>query len=162
MKVQIDYIDLKKSAKVSKLIKKVFKKADEMYCSNYNCNVYVGICSDEYRKEINAEHRQIDKATDVLSFPLINWDEPCDWDNIKDGEDINPLTGEAELGDILISIDRGVAQAEEYGHSLEREIAYLALHGLLHLLGYDHMTEDDKKLMRLEEEDVLLSLNIIR
>lgn len=162
MKIIIEYIDVKKSAKVSRLIKKVLKKAMKVKGIGYTCRVYVGICTDEHIRYINKEHREIDKATDVLSFPMINWEMPCDWDTLKMGEDINPETGEVELGDIIISMETSIAQAKEYNHSIEREISYLALHGLLHLLGYDHINEDDKKLMRLEEEDVLLSLNIIR
>ena len=162
MKIKIEYIDCKKSAKVSRMIKKVLKKANEILGAGYECNVYVGVCTDEYIKDVNKEQRQIDKSTDVLSFPMINWEMPCDWTNLKIGEDVNPETGEVELGDIIISIEKGKAQAEEYGHSVEREISYLALHGLLHLLGYDHINEQDKKVMRLEEENVLLSLNIVR
>lgn len=162
MKIQIEYIDCKKSAKTSRLIKKVLNKAMKMKNAPKKCNVYVGICTDEHIKEANKEHRQMDKSTDVLSFPMIEWNIPCDWDSLKIGQDIHPKTKEIELGDILISMDIGRAQAAEYGHSLEREISYLALHGLLHLLGYDHIKEDDKKLMRLEEEDVLLTLNIVR
>jgi len=162
MKIQIEYIDTAKSARVSRLIKKVIKKALKMKGVGYECRVYVGICTDEYIKYINKEHRQIDKATDVLSFPMVDWETPCNWDCLKINEDINPTTGEIELGDIIISMETSIAQAEEYNHSVEREISYLALHGLLHLLGYDHINEDDKKLMRLAEEDVLLSLNIVR
>lgn len=162
MKIRIEYIDCKKYSKVTRLIKRVLKKAMQLKGVGYECQVYVGICTDEYIKNINAEHRQMYKTTDVLSFPMISWDKPCDRNSLKIGEDVNPTTGEVELGDILISMETGIAQAEEYGHSVEREISYLALHGLLHLLGYDHMTDDDKKIMRLEEEDVLLSLNILR
>lgn len=162
MNIQLEHIDCKKSFKTTKLIKRVLKKTMKMYGVGYVCNVYVGICKDEYIKQINKEHRQIDKSTDVLSFPMINWDKPLDWDGLNVGEDVNPVNGEVELGDILISIDTGKAQAEEYNHSLEREISYLALHGLLHLLGYDHMTDEDKKLMRKKEEDVLKLLNILR
>ena len=162
MKIQIEYIELRKSFKISKLIRKVLKRAIDMYGSEYDCSIYVGICTDDYIRKINNEHRQINKATDVLSFPMINWDKPADWTNLKAGEDINPTTGKVELGDILISMETGMSQAKEYEHGIDREIAYLALHGLLHLLGYDHMTDDDKKLMREKEENVLSILNIVR
>ncbi|MEX1377344.1 MAG: rRNA maturation RNase YbeY [Eubacteriales bacterium] len=162
MKIQIEYIDCKKSAKVNRLIKKVLKEADKMYCSDNKCSVCVSVCNDEYIKGINAEHRKIDKSTDVLSFPMINWNSPCEWSKLKMGVDIDPETKIVELGDIIISIETAKVQAIEYGHSIEREISYLALHGFLHLLGYDHMTDDEKSVMRKKEESVLKSLKIER
>ena len=162
MKIDIEYIDIEKCKKEEKLIKKVLRKASNMYGYKKKLAVYVEICGDEHIKEVNRQFRQIDKATDVLSFPLINWVSPCSWESLNAGEDINPDTGYIELGDIIISAETAKRQAEEYGHSKERETAYLALHGFLHLLGYDHMNEEDKKIMRDKEENVLSALNIVR
>ena len=106
---------------------------------------------DSYIRSLNAEYRNIDKETDVLSFAL------------NEGEEM-PEEAEAEelLGDIVISLPTAKRQAEEYGHSFEREVAYLTAHGSLHLLGYDHMTDEDREVMREKEEAILGRLNITR
>ena len=119
------------------------------------------ITDEEYIKTLNREQRNIDSVTDVLSFPsldgikgskLLKSEHPADID-----ED-----GGIFLGSIAICEKRAKEQAEEYGHSLEREINYLATHGLCHLLGYDHMTEEDKQEMREKEERILKRLNLER
>lgn len=107
-------------------------------------------CDDEAIRAINKEYRDIDRATDVLSFPLYERD-----DEIELFEDEL-----APFGDIVLSVPHAIAQAEEYGHSVEREVCYLVVHGLMHLAGYDHMEEDDKKEMRAAEEAVLGALGI--
>lgn len=103
-------------------------------------------------RSVNYKYRNIDNPTDVLSFPM------------SDGKtfDTNPETGRLMLGDILISADHAFAQAEEFGHSVQREFAYLTVHAMLHLFGYDHMTEQDKNVMRQKEEDVLERLGQTR
>ncbi len=103
-------------------------------------------------KEINLKYRNIDNSTDVLSFPM------------SDGTtfDTNPETSRKMLGDILISADHAFAQAYEYGHSVRREFAYLTVHAMLHLFGYDHGTETDKRIMRDKEEAVLVRLGLKR
>ena len=117
--------------------------------------VTVTLTDGETIRRINKEHRDIDSETDVLSFPL--------WD-IRNGEEPfeNPETQCIMLGDIVISLPRLKEQAEEYGHSGKREAAYLCIHGMLHLLGYDHMVEDEKQEMRLKEEELLSKLKITR
>lgn len=105
-----------------------------------------------YIRELNARYRDKDMATDVLSFALREGEEP----EIVDGPPVEAL------GDIIISVERAAEQAEEYGHSLEREIAFLTTHGMLHLLGYDHIEEADRAEMRREEEYVLQLLGISR
>lgn len=103
-------------------------------------------------QEINAEYRDIDKATDVLSFPMYERDE-----------EIELLEDElAPFGDIVLSMDHAIAQAEEYGHSLEREVLYLIVHGLMHLAGYDHMVEDEKQEMREAEEALMAQIGVSR
>jgi len=103
-------------------------------------------------RAINLKFRNIDSATDVLSFPM------------SDGKtfDVNPETGRKMLGDILISADHAFFQAKDFGHSVQREFAYLTVHAMLHLFGYDHMTEKDKRVMRQKEEAVLEQLGLTR
>ncbi len=119
-----------------------------------------GVSREEIH-EVNIEQRGVDRATDVLSFQYIEeLNLPC---TIEDYPmDIDYETGKIMLGDILVCMDIMKEQAIEYNHSEEREVAYLTLHGILHLLGFDHMTEEDKAVMRQQEEAVLNSLNITR
>ena len=105
---------------------------------------------NETIREMNREYRDKDMATDVLSFPMYEADEEID-----DEEEIL-------FGDIVISLERAQEQCQEYGHSLEREVMYLLVHGLLHLAGYDHMEEEDKKQMRAQEEKLLAEIGAIR
>ena len=121
-------------------------------------NLYISVTlttPDEIQK-INKEYRNIDKETDVLSFPMF------------EKEELDKLVSEQNnqipetIGDIVISVQRVEEQAEEYGHSFERELAYMVVHGFYHLMGYDHMIEEDKKIMRAKEENVLNLLKISR
>ena len=100
--------------------------------------------------ELNREYRQVDSPTDVLSFPQFD-----DLDEL-------PEEGEIMLGDVVICSDRAKEQAEEFGHSFEREIIYLFVHSVLHLLGYDHMDEDEKRIMRRREEEVMERIGLKR
>lgn len=115
--------------------------------------VDISIVDNAGIQEINREHRKIDAVTDVLSFPLG-----------EDGKyDIDPSTGAYMLGDIVVSIERAVEQAEQYGHSLQREIGYLTVHSMLHLLGYDHVDGGLEAVrMREREEAVLISVGLPR
>lgn len=124
------------------------------------CEVDVLITDDENIHQINLEQRDIDRATDVLSFPMFEYvpGEPP-----VDDSDADPATGLTPLGDMVISLERCRAQAEEFGHSEERELCYLAVHSTLHLLGYDHMDEGPQKAqMRGREEAILNALGITR
>ena len=116
-----------------------------------SAEINISFVDDEYIRQINNEFRFIDKSTDVLSFPMG-----------EDGEyDINPENGCKMLGDIVISVEHAMSQAELFGHSNEREIGYLTVHSVLHLLGYDHVDEaEDKKLMRAKEEEALSLLGL--
>jgi len=116
--------------------------------------------SDEIR-EINKSARSVDKPTDVLSFPNLNIE--CGKIDIKKFKlDINPETENLMLGEIVICYDVAKNQADEYGHSLKRELCYLFVHGLLHLLSFDHIKDDDKKIMRKAEEQILSEINLTR
>jgi probable rRNA maturation factor len=113
--------------------------------------VDITIVDDEEIHQLNRDYRGVDRPTDVLSFALDEDDE----------DEPELLEGQLHLlGDIIISAETATRQAEEYGHGLEREIVYLAVHGLLHLLGYDHMVEEDKVIMRAKEEEALRAINL--
>lgn len=122
------------------------------------------LCDEEEIRAVNAQQRGIDAVTDVLSFPSVAFTAgeypPFTAENFPC--DIDPENGCVQLGSILICEQTAERQAAEYGHSVEREKGYLFLHGLLHLLGFDHMTDADKKKMRTAEEAILQSLNISR
>ena len=107
-------------------------------------------------KEINKKYRDVDKATDVLSFPIYEKDE------LEEKKKLHDFKYEDVLGDIIISIEKVEEQAIEYGHSFERELSYMIVHGFYHLIGYDHIEEEDKKVMRLKEEKILNDLDIKR
>ncbi|MBP5599384.1 MAG: rRNA maturation RNase YbeY [Lachnospiraceae bacterium] len=129
-----------------------------------NVSLNVSFTDDENIHVINKEFRDMDKSTDVLSFPAIDFNAPADFSGIKEGdpEYFDCETGELILGDIMISTDHAVSQAGEYGHSLKREVAFLITHSLLHLLGYDHESDDEREVMEAKQEEILKRLNITR
>lgn len=133
-------------------MKSVLTKAAAVLDIGADAEVGVTFADDEHIRELNRDYRGIDKATDVLSFALEEGDEP-------------PIAGgppETLLGDIVISLETAARQAEDFGHSLERELAYLTVHGMLHLVGYDHEAEADKQAMRQQEEAILTLVGIGR
>lgn len=114
-------------------------------------------------QEINREQRGIDAPTDVLSFPMISYEHAGDFSGIEDsGDNFNPDTGEALLGDIVISAEKVISQADDYGHSPKREYAFLIVHSVLHLLGHDHMTPEEAAFMENKQTDILNEMNILR
>ena len=117
-----------------------------------NAEVSITFTDNDHSHEINRDYRNVDRPTDVISFALNEGDEP----EIEGGAPVNVL------GDIIISVEKAVEQASDYGHSVEREVAFLTVHGMLHLLGYDHIEEDDRKEMRREEDFVMEKLGIGR
>ncbi len=130
----------------------------------YEVDISILITNDSLIQEINEEFRGIDKATDVLSFPSILFQFPSDFKSLEDDWSFyfHPDSGELLLGDIVISFERAKKQAQDYGHSLEREIAFLTAHSIFHLMGYDHEKENERKEMEDKQEDVLKKLNILR
>lgn len=129
----------------------------------YEAEVNLLLTDDEEIRVMNREHRQIDRATDVLSFPMLEYETPGDLSGIEETADaFNPETGELMLGDIVISKDRVMGQAEEYGHSMRREYAFLIAHSMLHLLGYDHMEEEERRLMEDRQRDIMEKAGIPR
>lgn len=120
----------------------------------YEAEVSVTVVDDKEIQEINKTYRNIDKATDVLSFPMYQYEKAADFDNLDDSA-FNPESGELLLGDIVISAEKVTAQAKEYGHSKEREFAFLLVHSMLHLLGYDHMEEEERLVMESKQKEIL-------
>ncbi|MBP5151881.1 MAG: rRNA maturation RNase YbeY [Lachnospiraceae bacterium] len=127
-------------------------------------SVNLSFTDEETIKETNSEFRGIDKVTDVLSFPAVDLERPSDFSGISEGDPayFDADTGELILGDIMICIKRALEQAEEYGHSFKREIAFLITHSLFHLLGYDHETDEERLVMEEKQEEILKKLNILR
>ena len=159
---EIIYKNLEKKQKYESTIKQVvdecFKKEK---LDKTNLYMSVTLTNPEEIEKLNRQYRNIDRPTDVLSFPMFEKDELDNF--IKENFKNNDVNEEGDiLGDIVISIPRVYEQAEEYGHSFERELAYMVVHGFYHLMGYDHIEEDDKKVMRAKEEEVLNELGIKR
>ena len=154
VKVNITYdvVTIQRFA-VSSVIKTCIEATLKAQGVTVPCEINVLISNDKGIQAINCASRGIDKPTDVLSFPMFELKAgilPDDWDPYMD-----PETGRCPLGDMAISLERAVNQAKEYGHSMRREIGYLTIHSMLHLLGYDHMDEGvDKAQMRQQEEQI--------
>lgn len=145
-----DYMDLYKKSCIAVL--------DAEQCP-YECSINLLLTDDLAIQKINNETRQIDKATDVLSFPMISYDNPSDFSGVEETCDsFDPDTGELILGDIVLSYDHIIAQANEYGHSIQREYAFLIIHSMLHLMGYDHIEENDRKIMEERQKIIIATL----
>ncbi len=130
----------------------------------YETEVNVVVTDDEAIREVNWRFRQVDAATDVLSFPMLEFSAPSDFSCVEEaGADAyDPETGAVLLGDMMISAEHVLAQAAEYGHSVTREFSFLAVHSLLHLCGYDHMEEEDRILMEERQRFIMEKLGISR
>ena len=148
----------------SKLDTVLIQKVFEEYKSHFNLpgsvSVELTVVDGDTIRQVNREFRDVDSVTDVLSFPNLEVKLPFDAQDYP--QDVDPQTGEVLLGSIMLCFDRAVEQSVEYGHSKERECCYLVLHGLLHLLGFDHIEQVDKDKMREQEEVILGKLGIIR
>ena len=160
---EIIWKDIKEVQENEGIIEKVLQKCFEVEkISSPSFYICVTLTNPENIRQINKEYRNIDKPTDVLSFPMFEKEE---LDNLIEKEkksNIEEGILQNILGDIIISIPKVEEQAKEYGHSFEREFAYMLVHGFYHLRGYDHMTEEEKKQMREKEENVLSKLEITR
>jgi probable rRNA maturation factor len=142
---------------ITQNIKKCIHETLKAEGINVRCEINVLVTNDAGIQVINRESRQLDKPTDVLSFPMFDFEAgnpPADW-----SEYIDPESGLVPLGDMCISLERAVAQAQEFGHSTRREVGHLTIHSMLHLLGYDHLDEGpQKKQMRGREEAIAASI----
>ena len=151
-----------------KIITDVVNEAVDYEKCPYEVEVNVTLTDNEAIHKINNEFRQVDSATDVLSFPMIDYETPSDFDSLEEEFDtntedyFNPDTGELMLGDIVVSVEKVLEQAEKYGHTPTRELAFLVAHSMMHLFGYDHMTEDESRVMEAKQREVLDNLGITR
>ena len=161
MKVIIrnDQSKFKVTKEIRDLVRLAVKTSLEYMEFPQNCEISVMFCDNERIQRLNRNHRSIDRATDVLSFPLFEYDEYGEI--IEDELDFNP-NGEMLLGDIVISLERAAQQAEEYGHSFQREIGFLTVHSMLHLFGYDHMTDEEEEEMFEYQREILDEMNLNR
>lgn len=150
---EINFLDIDENEEYINILKKVLEKCfSQEKLNNKNLYINVVLTNPDNIRKMNNQYRNIDKETDVLSFPMFEKKELEKLENAN--QDI--------LGDIVISIDRVKQQAEEYGHSFERELSYMAVHGFYHLMGYDHIEENDRNIMRQKEENILQQLNILK
>ena len=154
---KIEYIDIEENSKYEKIISQVLEKCFEIEKIPYE-KFYISVIltTPENIRKLNKEYRKIDRATDVLSFPMFEKAEIAQIINEKKWN-YNDI-----LGDMVISISQVQIQAQEYGHSFERELSYMVVHSFYHLMGYDHIEEQDKKEMRKKEEYVLNEMNILK
>ena len=153
-KVRVTITDRQKRVKIPSGLRMLIRRAciavlrEEKFRGD--AEVSVTFVDNDQIRRLNAKFRDKDAETDVLSFPLG-----------ENGEyDINPATGAKLLGDVVLSMEKAVAQAEEYAHSFEREVCYLTVHSMLHLLGYDHMNDEEKAVMRMKEETVMSQIGL--
>lgn len=164
MTIQIDYetdrqLDIDYTALANKVAQQIL---DSENCP-YEASVNLVITDNEEIKRVNAEFRNINAPTDVLSFPMIPFETPADYSVVEDQDEYFDLdTDELLLGDVMISVDRVFSQAEEYGHSTEREFSFLFAHSMLHLLGYDHMEPEEAAVMERKQSEALKILGINR
>lgn len=139
---------------IKETLKKVCLKSLQYEEFNEDCEISLSIVTNDEIHDINKQFRNIDSPTDVLSFPQLTFEE-------GEEADVNE-NGEIVLGDIIISIDRAKEQAEEYGHSLKRELAFLSVHSMLHLMGYDHMVPEEEEDMFRRQKEILIEAGIPR
>ena len=151
--LEIEYLDIPEDEKYEELARRVISQCfrqEQLSAKMFYVNVI--LTTPEHIRKLNKQYRGFDKETDVLSFPMFEKEELINID----------LRGQEVLGDIVISMERVKEQAEEYGHSKERELAYMLVHGFYHLMGEDHMEDEEKRRMRTKEEVVLKALKIER
>ncbi len=146
------------------LLKDVAASVCEYENCPYEISVNLLVTDDEGIREYNKQFRGLDNPTDVLSFPLVDYEKPSDFSYVEKDPAayLDQETGELILGDIVINADRVVSQAKEYGHSLKREFAFLLVHSFLHLFGYDHMEPEEEKEMFMRQDEVLSRMGIGR
>ena len=149
---------------IEETINRVITTALNCEACPYEAEINVLITDSAGIRAYNKDYRGIDKETDVLSFPGVDYPAPADFSLAE--QDVhsyfNPESGEVLLGDIILCQDRIYAQAEEYGHSVLREFAFLIVHSVLHLLGYDHMEKDEESIMRMHQDKIMEELQILR
>lgn len=145
-------------------VEKVMEEVLDSEGCPYEAQVNVLITDNEGIHQYNRDYRQIDRPTDVLSFPNLDFESPADFSMLEEhmADYFDPESDELLLGDIIISADKVYEQAESYGHSVQREFAFLVAHSMLHLCGYDHMEPEEAAIMEEKQEKVLQQLGITR
>ncbi len=148
------------------LLRRVIAASLEQEGCPYECEINVTLTDNEGIRTMNQEFRALDVPTDVLSFPMVEYREAGDFSHLDGLQNksryFNMETGELLLGDIVISLERAWEQSEEYGHSLERELAFLTVHSMFHLMGYDHIEDEERNVMEAKQRQVLQTLGITR
>ncbi len=158
MTIHIEYEAEKKlSVPYEEIIREIVEASLDYEKCPYEAEVSVVLTDNEQIHRTNLEFRNMDRPTDVLSFPMLEFDRPSDFDHAEEmyADCFNPETGELMLGDIMISVDKVEEQAEMYGHSEARELAFLTAHSMLHLCGYDHMEDGERLEMERRQEEIL-------
>ncbi len=155
--------DLKLSLDCKSLAERVIEAALDYEGCPYEAEVNLLLTMNQEIQEMNQEFRSIDAPTDVLSFPMVEYETAGEFAFLEEaGDCFHPETGELILGDIVISKEKVVSQADEYGHSVEREFAFLIAHSMLHLFGYDHMEEEERAIMEEKQRGIMAQLQILR
>ncbi len=145
------------------IAEEVIETALDLTGCPYEAEVSLLLTMDAQIREMNTQFRGIERATDVLSFPMVEYPMSGDFGFLEENEGyFNPESGELSLGDIVISKEKVISQAEEYGHSVLREYAFLIVHSVLHLAGYDHMEEDERREMETKQDEIMKRLDILR
>lgn len=145
------------------IAEEVIETALDLTGCPYEAEVSLLLTMDAQIREMNTQFRGIERATDVLSFPMVEYPMPGEFGFLEENEGyFNPESGELSLGDIVISKEKVISQAEEYGHSVLREYAFLIVHSVLHLTGYDHMEEDERRDMEAKQDEIMKRLDILR
>ncbi len=145
------------------IAEEVIETALDLTGCPYEAEVSLLLTMDAQIREMNTQFRGIERATDVLSFPMVEYPMPGEFGFLEENEGyFNPESGELSLGDIVISKEKVISQAEEYGHSVLREYAFLIVHSVLHLTGYDHMEEDERREMETKQDEIMKRLDILR
>ncbi len=165
MTIQIEHeVEIEFDFNADALIEKVINASLDYEQCPYEVEVSVILTDNATIQEINREHRQIDAATDVLSFPMVSYETPSDFERLEEEQDdcFHPDTGELMLGDIIISVDKVKSQAEEFGHSVQRELGFLVAHSMLHLCGYDHMIDQEREIMEQKQREIMELVDLKR
>lgn len=156
LEVEDDFVD-----QLKKVIEFTLKEEEV----NIECEISLVFVDNDEIKQINNDTRKINKETDVLSFPMLEYENQKVFKEMYKGYKFSQSDFDGDelvLGDVVLSLEKALEQSKEFNHSFEREASYLVVHSILHLLGYDHMEDDEKKIMRSREEEILNKLNIPR
>ena len=165
MTIQMDYEAEKKlEIPCEEIIRDIISAALDYEQCPYEAEINVVLTDNPGIRQVNREYRQIDAPTDVLSFPMLEYVTPSDFSQAEDmfADCFNPESGELMLGDIMISVDKVTEQAEKYGHSQKRELAFLVAHSMLHLFGYDHVEDAQRLVMEQKQNEILESRGYTR